>query len=51
MDFTALDHLKTRLDYYHVLGNFRPFLEIIAGLVKENFGPYWFALGEKGGGQ
>ncbi len=51
MDFTALYHLKTRLDAHHVLENFTPFLEIIAGLVKKSFEPYWFALGEKGGGQ
>mgnify|MGYP000591930226 CR=1 FL=1 len=39
------------LDAHHVRGNFTPFLEIIAGLVKECFEPYWFGLGEKGGGK
>jgi hypothetical protein len=51
MDFTALDHLKFRLDAHHVRGNFTPFLEIIAGLMKESFETYLFAPSVKGGGQ
>ena len=43
--------VERRLEYYdalesaHVAGNFLPFLELIAGLVRESFAPYWQALG------
>jgi Fic family protein len=35
----------TALDKAHTLGNYKPFIELVALLVEESFEPYWFVLG------
>jgi Fic family protein len=35
----------TALDNAHTLGNYKPFIELVALLVEESFEPYWFVLG------
>ncbi len=44
--------VENRLAYYealdkaHTLGDYEPFIELVALLVKDSFEPYWFVLGE-----
>ena len=44
--------VESRLAYYealdkaHRLGNYEPFMQLVALLVEESFEPYWFVLGE-----
>jgi len=45
--------VENRLAYYealdkaHTLGDYEPFIELVALLVEESFEPYWFVLGEE----
>ena len=43
--------VENRLAYYetldkaHTIGDYEPFIELVAELVEKSFEPYWFVLG------